>query len=362
MSLQSQLLKGDPKLEACLVQDSAHVTNGTVGDHVSKIQSALIAIEGSTIDPGELISTKYGPSTAAAVLAFKKKRNIINRSYQTQADDIVGKMTIAALDKEMFERENQEDDSGRVHCTDFPGSPVAGGRSNVLLGFSFSSTLVGQAVGPVLTPQQQALARTREAASWVAAAQRFIQLGKAQILSGLPADNFKDNEETKALNTHFKLNQHPKPLQHLLLLGGVYTLISGVIARANSIFVDDPTTRDFANAVLGGFFQLSHPFNGKIRFGPNYAGKGHFFQTSVIIHEGSHFVNRVIDHFASELPKPNGTPVNSSTGISHTKNYAQLNHFEAAGNAYTYAQFALHAFMGFDKRIAVSVGPPFVAE
>lgn len=361
MSLQSQLFKGDSKLESCLIEDSAHVTKGTQGDHVAKIQSALIAIDGSKIDPGELVSKKYGPTTAAAVLAYKKKRNIINRSYQSQADDIVGKMTIAALDKEMLERENQQDDSGRVHCTDFPGSPEPPAKSGVILGFSFSSTLVGQAV-PVLTPQQQALARTREAASWVAAAQRFIQLGKAQILSGLPADNFKNTEETKALNTHFKLNRHPKPLQHLQLLGGVYTLISGVIARANSIFVDDPTTGDFANAVLGGFFQLTHPFNGKIRFGPNYAGKGHFFQTSVIIHEGSHFVNRVIDHFASELPAPNGTAVNSSTGISHTKNYAQLNHFEAAGNAYTYAQFALHAFMGFDKRIAVSVGPPFVAE
>jgi hypothetical protein len=48
---------------------------------------------------------------------------------------------------------------------------------------------------------------------------------------------------------------------------------------------------------------------------------------------------------------PNGTPVNSSTGIVHPRNYAQLSFQEAAGNAYTYAQFALHAFMGRDKRI-----------
>jgi lysozyme family protein len=47
----------------------------------------------------------YGAATAAAVLAYKKKRNIINHSYQAQADNIVGKMTVAALDKEMVERE-----------------------------------------------------------------------------------------------------------------------------------------------------------------------------------------------------------------------------------------------------------------
>jgi hypothetical protein len=38
-------------------------------------------------------------------LAFKKKRNIINPSYQSQADNIVGKMTIAALDREIFDKE-----------------------------------------------------------------------------------------------------------------------------------------------------------------------------------------------------------------------------------------------------------------
>jgi len=52
-------------------------------------------------------SSRYDPSTANAVLLYKKERNIINRSYQTQADNIVGKMTIAALDREMLAKENQ---------------------------------------------------------------------------------------------------------------------------------------------------------------------------------------------------------------------------------------------------------------
>lgn len=102
MSLQSKLFKGDPSLEMCLVHDSSHIMQGAAGDHVSKIQTALCTLDGLRIDPSELSAKRYGPSTAAAVLAFKRKRNIINRSYQTQADNIVGKMTIAALDMEML--------------------------------------------------------------------------------------------------------------------------------------------------------------------------------------------------------------------------------------------------------------------
>ena len=57
------------------------------------------------IDADEVSTKTYGPSTAAGVLAYKKKRNIINFSYQTQADNIVGKMTIATLDREMLKVE-----------------------------------------------------------------------------------------------------------------------------------------------------------------------------------------------------------------------------------------------------------------
>jgi hypothetical protein len=99
MSLQSELFKCDQRLEACLHVDSSHVTPGTVGEFVTKIQKALFILDGAVIDPSE--QGRYGPSTADAVLAYKRKRKIINYSYQTQADDIVGKMTIASLDNEL---------------------------------------------------------------------------------------------------------------------------------------------------------------------------------------------------------------------------------------------------------------------
>src|SRR5215831_8700219 len=87
MALKSNLLSGDKQLEACAVRDPAHILPGSVGTHVARIQIALAILDGASIDSKEAKSHTYGPSTAAAVLAYKKKRNIINWSYQQQADD-----------------------------------------------------------------------------------------------------------------------------------------------------------------------------------------------------------------------------------------------------------------------------------
>ncbi len=89
------------------MQDPAHITPGSRGPHVSKIHTALFAIDGYSVAVRELQSELYGPSTAQGVLAYKQKRNIINRAYQVKADDIVGKMTIASLDAEMMRIESQ---------------------------------------------------------------------------------------------------------------------------------------------------------------------------------------------------------------------------------------------------------------
>jgi peptidoglycan hydrolase-like protein with peptidoglycan-binding domain len=97
MPLSSQLFQGDPALEAAANDDAAHIMQGARGPHVAKIQTAL-----NTLDDAKLGADGiYGPATANAVLGYKTKRNIINRSYQTSADDIVGKMTMASLDEEM---------------------------------------------------------------------------------------------------------------------------------------------------------------------------------------------------------------------------------------------------------------------
>ena len=109
MALVSKLFSGDPRLEACLVSDPAHVTPGSVGDFVGKIQQALIVMGLGVISADEIAAQRYGNTTAAAVLEYKRERKIINFSYQKTADNIVGKMTIAKLDEEMaaFEKKNQ---------------------------------------------------------------------------------------------------------------------------------------------------------------------------------------------------------------------------------------------------------------
>jgi hypothetical protein len=121
MPLRSKLFGNDRALQACLVDDRAHVLLGAVGDHVAKIQSALLLVDGSQIDQPDRDGKRYGRSTADAVLSFKTKRSIINRAYQTKADAIVGKLTIAALDDEMFTRENEPvSDVDEVCCNGDP--------------------------------------------------------------------------------------------------------------------------------------------------------------------------------------------------------------------------------------------------
>ena len=99
MSLQSKLFRGDSKLEAAAVSDPAHILQGATGPHVGKIQQALIQLDGAAIAQNSI----YDQSTAAAVRAFKEKRQILN--FQGKIDDIVGKKTIAALDREMLAKE-----------------------------------------------------------------------------------------------------------------------------------------------------------------------------------------------------------------------------------------------------------------
>lgn len=105
MALVSNLFKASQRLQSCLLVDSMHVTPGASGDHVGLIQIALGELDGLVIDQAELTAKRYGPSTTAAVLSFKKKRKIINFAYEKTEDNIVGKMTIAVMDTEMFDRQ-----------------------------------------------------------------------------------------------------------------------------------------------------------------------------------------------------------------------------------------------------------------
>jgi hypothetical protein len=110
--------KGDEKLEACLHNDRDHITIDSSGDHVSMIQRAVMLLENASINKSEINANTYRKSTAAVVFQFKRKRHIINWSYQRKEDDIVGKMTIkATMDDELVRR--------------FPFSPISPSDINI---------------------------------------------------------------------------------------------------------------------------------------------------------------------------------------------------------------------------------------
>jgi peptidoglycan hydrolase-like protein with peptidoglycan-binding domain len=121
MPLQSQLLGNDPDLEAASLHDKSHITPGSSGEHVRKIQAALNMLDQAGLAEDGI----YGPRTAAAVKAFKKRHDIINRSYQSTVDDIVGKMTIAELDR--LVREAERNNGKRVRLVPISPGPS---RSN----------------------------------------------------------------------------------------------------------------------------------------------------------------------------------------------------------------------------------------
>jgi peptidoglycan hydrolase-like protein with peptidoglycan-binding domain len=158
MGLRSLLFTSpqpDPRLEACLVEDSAHITPGSRGEHVEKIQTALNQLSAG---PGRenfnlLVDGIYGNATASAVVVHKNKRGILQPG-QTTADNIVGKRTIRSLDDEMdiLEREVPPfsgliapTDAGAPHdhttCPTPPrvtgtcstGTPVTGGHRSTRL-------------------------------------------------------------------------------------------------------------------------------------------------------------------------------------------------------------------------------------
>jgi peptidoglycan hydrolase-like protein with peptidoglycan-binding domain len=135
MGLQSQLFRGDAKLEAAATSDPAHIVQGARGPHVGKIQQALIFLDGATIAP----DSSYGPATAKAVLAYKTKRKIINTTYQNQPDNIVGKMTMASLDAEMLAAESLLSGPPRIDAL-LPGPTIAPPRSGPLVAFKVNGT------------------------------------------------------------------------------------------------------------------------------------------------------------------------------------------------------------------------------
>jgi len=166
MPLQSVLLSRDAKLQSCLVSDAAHVTPGARGTHVARIQMALNQLS----DAALTVDGAYGLATASAVMAYKNdpSRRILQPSQKT-ADNIVGKGTIASLDREMLLKERQPAGELRITVLRPRTGPVAQRpateRSAVTLAFKlpaiFADTLPNVIINPTL-PSKSVSLRPRE--------------------------------------------------------------------------------------------------------------------------------------------------------------------------------------------------------
>ncbi len=136
MALLSQLFAGDQQLLAAATRDAGHIISGARGPHVGKIQEALNSLDGAKLT----VDSQYGPKTAAAVAAFKTKRNILNTAGKI--DNIVGIKTMAALDSEVLAKE--KGGGGRV-ANIKPGVFRAPGQPAVVVVPSFQPNEVARA-------------------------------------------------------------------------------------------------------------------------------------------------------------------------------------------------------------------------
>ncbi|MDZ4369367.1 MAG: hypothetical protein U0987_20455, partial [Afipia sp.] len=133
MPLQSKHFtepKRNARLEQCLVSDPSHVMPGSRGDHVALIQTALNKLAGHSDGEDFQLATsgEYDSETAYAVRAFKERRDIVARPRQTKADNVVGKMTIKALDEEMLALEAKpKPGTVSLHVTPTFGGGLVGG-------------------------------------------------------------------------------------------------------------------------------------------------------------------------------------------------------------------------------------------
>src|SRR5271169_1682823 len=112
MPVQSKLFTSDPqvrdRLNKALVSDPDHIVPGAVGDHVSKIQTALSILGKVAINSNEVDQELYGPTTADAVQAFKASCKPPLLNFKNSLDNITGKKTTRELDRQMqeFEKNN----------------------------------------------------------------------------------------------------------------------------------------------------------------------------------------------------------------------------------------------------------------
>jgi hypothetical protein len=304
--LQSDLFKGDLKLEACAVDNSAHIQmkKNFVGEHVGKIQTALLRIDPSLkISAGELNTKTYGQTTADAVQAYKRARSIINFTYQDSADNIVGIMTILRLDKEL------KDGQSKLVAKDLALADAPMGQS-----------LVRNAL-TALSQIERDISILESGASLSLGTPRWDALGKHFHLS-FQVTTATTRALTKADLEFIKKN---------------YQGVAQVFVNASFAFQNGPAAKPGAPASARIDLQ-------KIFFAPIYkdtdsadgAAIGPRSRAAILVHEAVHLVDNLSGNDAT----------------THISEFSPAYDTQSADNALhnpsSYATFAWHVTRGFD--------------
>jgi hypothetical protein len=267
----------------------------------------------------------------------------VNRAYQTQADNIVGKMTIDRLDKEMLAAE-QSNNVRTIRCI-FPPDTQQNTRRFLAVGDG-AAELTGF---KLLEEMRASLPLAR---SWIAATLAKIGQVNARI------ERFKvytaaDLAFFSSIETHFKVNipnvSETVAGDRLDKIKRMYLKIQRVLTVINDRVIGNPGVPDKALAPLGGI-DIRTEF---ITIGRDFQNSNANMRAAVLIHEGGHFADASCSHAASEQPSPNGSPIEDSFGtkVNPSKlNYAQLDFNLHMQNAYSFAQCAMHNGLRIDKR------------
>ncbi len=297
MALQCSLFKDDTRLQSCLVKDSAHVTPGSSGSHVKKIQDALKLLDGAAIADVEAKRSHYGTTTANAVLAFKQKRAIINRAYQSTADNVVGKMTIAALDSELLQKERSEPDRRGLCVLDCSCSRfglVLAPRSR-----SFAGTNVGAlSPGDDERKGEDALAASR--ATLAQAIAKLNDLRLAMLRSQLPPKKTLTLEQNKTLGScNTWLNTNGNTLASFLHITQAMKLMAKnmKVKTSSGGPIEMRRVSDGFHASVDG-----NPDHGIALGEPFFAADGPLCRRDVITHEFFHFLG--VKHGGGALDGP----------------------------------------------------------
>ncbi|MCU0626485.1 MAG: hypothetical protein MUF21_08370 [Gemmatimonadaceae bacterium] len=315
MALRSMLFRGDPRLEAAAVRDSAHIVRGAAGPHVEKIQLALMLLDDARIADHELAADLYGSSTAAAVLAYKRRRNIVNRAYQSSADNIVGRMTMATLDDEMAGREVLYRTRG---CNYGPSGRV-----------QHRQAFLGMPPWPGPLPPSGVQTTLDMALAAVPAARAMRDRAKVGLDDVIGGSSTPLAEVTRsALSRHYKVSAAPEVDRVARELRNALAQISGRLLSARAWL---------RQGQGGGFAETPQPRDGHSYIMRDYATAGILMRPTILIHEAFHDLSDTHQDFG-------GNPANDRGARYHRNDtVTQLR------NAYAMSQFVLHVHAGEER-------------